>query len=453
MKWIGVFVILLMLPLAAASLQIAEQTYTPVIIAGAESSAPLMLRVTNTGTSGEFEIYSLVGIKLTPPNLVLSSGTQLIEITAAPSAQLIRSTSGFLIFQYELYNNQAGRTIDQRTIKIVDLKDVFAINPVSIKPGDTETSLVLTNIENRTVDNLQIVIESPFIEHKETLTLAPYEQKTLTVPLKSPELARQVAGRYIAEVHFEYKNAKAAREWEIRYLESSGLSVDEATSGIIIRQYNTIKTNEGSVPITAAISYHRDLLSRLFTTLSPEPAQVTKRGLGVTYLWTKELAPAETLAVTMTTNYTFPFIALIIVLAAVSLVWLAFWKPLVVNKRVHFVRTKGGEFALKVTLSLKSHKNLQNVALHDHVPQTMQLYHQFGIKPHIIDESARKLTWQIGHLNAGETRVFSYVVYSKMRVLGNFHLPLASATCAVNGKPLHVSSNQTAFVSETITKE
>ena len=83
----------------------------------------------------------------------------------------------------------------------------------------------------------------------------------------------------------------------------------------------------------------------------------------------------------------------------------------------------------------------------------MQLYHQFGIKPHIIDESARKLTWQIGHLNAGETRVFSYVVYSKMRVLGNFHLPLASATCAVNGKPLHVSSNQTAFVSETITKE
>ena len=454
MKLIGIFFLLLMLPLATASLQISEQAYTPVIIAGAESSAPLMLRITNSdASSSEFEIYSLVGVKLTPPKLTLSSGTQLIEITATPSAQLIRSTNGFLIFQYELYNNKAGRTIDQRIIKIVDLKDVFAINPVSIKPGDTTTSLVLTNIENRTVENLQIIIESPFIEHKETLTLTPYEQKTITVPLESSELARQVAGRYIAEAHFEYKNTKATREWEIRYLESSGLSVDEATDGVIIRQYNTIKTNEGSVPITAAISYRRDLLSRLFTTLSPEPAQVTKQGLGVTYLWTKELAPAESLAVTMTTNYTFPFIALIIVLAAAALVWLAFWKPLVVSKRVHFVRTKGGEFALKVTLSLKSHNSLHNVALHDHIPQTMQLYHQFGIKPHTIDEGARRLTWQLGHLNAGETRVFSYVVYSKMRVLGNFHLPLASATCTVNGKPLHVSSNQTAFVSETITKE
>ena len=453
MKLIGVFVLLLMLPLAAASVQIAEQKSTPVIIVGAESSTPLMLSITNTGAAGEFDIYSLVGVKLTPPKITLAQGTQLVEITAEPSSQLMHSTRGLLLFQYELYNTQAGRILDQRLIKIVDLKDIFAINPVTIKPGDKTTSLVLTNVENRTIENFKIKIESPFIDHEETLTLKPYEQKTISVPLESSELAKKVAGRYIAQVHFEFKDAKATREWEIKYLESSGLSVDEAKDGFIIRHYNTIKKNEGSVPITATISYHRDLLSRLFTTLSPDPVQVTKQGLGVTYLWTKQLAPAETLSVTMTTNYTFPFIALVIVIAAAGLAWLAFWKPLAITKRVHFVRTRGGEFALKITLSLKAHKNLQNVMLHDHIPHTMQLYHQFGIKPHTIDEQNRRLSWQLGHLNAGETRVFSYVVYSKMRVVGNFHLPMATATATVNGKPLHVSSNQTSFASEAVARE
>jgi hypothetical protein len=454
MKWLGVIVFLMLaLPLASAAITIDEQTNIPVIIAGAEDSATLMLRITNTNAQSDFEIYSLVGVKIAPSELTLQQGTHLVEITASPSASIIRSTRGLLLFQYELYNQQAGRVLDQKLLKIVDLEGVFAIRPTTIKPGDTTADFVITNVENRTVTDVHLKIDSSFIKHEVTLTMAPYEQKRISVPLKGPELAKQVAGRYVADVSFEFGNAEADREWEINYLESSGLSVNETTSGLVIRKHNTIKTNDGSVPITATISYHRDLLSRLFTTLSPDPAQVTKEGLGVTYLWTQELAPAESLNVVMTTNYTVPFIVLIIVLGAAALAWWVFWKPLVISKNVHPVRTKGGEFALKVTIAIKAHKNLTNVVLHDHIPHTMQLYQQFGIRPHTIDESARKLSWQLGHLNAGETRVFSYVVYSKMRVVGNFHLPLASATAMADGKPVHVSSNQTAFVSETIARD
>jgi hypothetical protein len=454
MKWLSVMVLLMLaLPFASATITIDEQTQIPVIIAGAEDSAPLMLRITNTNAPAEFEIYSLVGVKITPSELTLQQGTHLVEITASPSASIIRSTRGLLLFQYELYNQQSGRILDQKLLKIVDLESIFAIRPTTIKPGDTAADFVLTNVENRTVTDVHLKIDSPFIEHEVTLTMAPYEQKRISVPLKAPELARQVAGHYVADVSFEFGDAEADREWEINYLESSGLSVNETSSGLVIRKHNTIKTNDGSVPITATISYHRDLLSRLFTTLSPDPEQVTKEGLGVTYLWTQELAPAQSLNVVMTTNYTVPFIVLLIVIGAGALAWWIFWKPLVVSKNVHPVRTKGGEFALKVTIAIKAHKNLTNVMLHDHIPHTMQLYQQFGIRPHTIDESARKLSWQLGHLNAGETRVFSYVVYSKMRVVGNFHLPLASATAMADGKPVHVSSNQTAFVSETIARD
>ena len=120
-----------------------------------------------------------------------------------------------------------------------------------------------------------------------------------------------------------------------------------------------------------------------------------------------------------------------------------------IKKRVAFVKTKGGEFALKIVLRIKSSKNVRNVVVADRIPGHAKVFNKFGIPPHRIDEHTRKLEWDIPHLNAGEERVFTYIIYSKINIVGSFELPAASASFEHDGQREHVFSNKTHFAAET----
>ena len=78
-----------------------------------------------------------------------------------------------------------------------------------------------------------------------------------------------------------------------------------------------------------------------------------------------------------------------------------------------------------------------------------QLYEKFGIRPDHIDHATRRLLWRIPKLNAGEERIYSYVIYSKVRVIGRFELPAAMASFKHAVETHQVVSNRTFFVAET----
>jgi len=71
-------------------------------------------------------------------------------------------------------------------------------------------------------------------------------------------------------------------------------------------------------------------------------------------------------------------------------------------------------------------------------------------KPDKIDASSRRIHWNIGDLNAGEERLFSYIVYSKVGVVGKFSLPEATAVFEQNDKIKEVESNKVFFMSDQI---
>ena len=156
---------------------------------------------------------------------------------------------------------------------------------------------------------------------------------------------------------------------------------------------------------------------------------------------------------TSTTNYTFPFVILIIIAVIVTFVKMQQRTSMVVKKNVSFVKTKGGEFALKVTLFARSNKYVDNVQLIDTLPLSLRLFDKFGKKPDKIDVPTRRLFWNIGNLGAGEERVFSYIVYSKIRMVGRFELPSAMAIFSHEGKPQEVLSNRAFFASEITSTE
>jgi len=119
-------------------------------------------------------------------------------------------------------------------------------------------------------------------------------------------------------------------------------------------------------------------------------------------------------------------------------------------KTVVPVKTSSGQFALRIKLLVKARRNVSNVSLVDRIPGIVQIYEKFStiIKPTKIDANNRRIQWDIGDMNSGEERMFNYVVYSTVGVVGKFALPQALAVFEKDGKIHEVESNAVYFLAE-----
>ncbi|MEK6836455.1 MAG: hypothetical protein AABX94_02195, partial [Nanoarchaeota archaeon] len=280
-----------------------------------------------------------------------------------------------------------------------------------------------------------------------TFDLENKESIVLEVPIILED--KISAGEYDVDIIYELNDKKSFSEMKIQYLEESGISVSERTEGFIIKKTEINKTNEGNVPAFAKIEIRKNILTRLFTIYTDKPTTSERKGIFVDFSWEKEIEVGESYGVVVTTNYTFPFIIILLVVVIGFFVSFLATGKLSVHKSVSFVRTKGGEFALKINLRVKARSNLKNIVISDRIPGHAKLFNKFGIPPHRIDESSRKIEWDIHQLNAGEERVFSYIIYSKINIVGSFELPAASVSFECDGKRQHIFSNKTHFASET----
>ncbi|HLA50410.1 MAG TPA: hypothetical protein VJ000_04420, partial [Thermodesulfovibrionia bacterium] len=64
----------------------------------------------------------------------------------------------------------------------------------------------------------------------------------------------------------------------------------------------------------------------------------------------------------------------------------------------------------------------------------------------------RKILWNVNSMSAGEQKMFSYIIYSKIGMVGMFALPLASVVYDRNGKVKEANSNS-AYISVSEKKE
>jgi hypothetical protein len=120
-----------------------------------------------------------------------------------------------------------------------------------------------------------------------------------------------------------------------------------------------------------------------------------------------------------------------------------------VKKKVVFVKTKGGEFALRIVLYVRALKNIQKVSITERIPGIVKIFKKFGlIEPTNIDEKKRIVEWKFDSMNAGEERVVSYIVYSKIGIFGKFELAPAIAIYDCNGQVYEEESNRVVFTCE-----
>jgi len=450
-KFLIITLLLLLIPLALAApnIDVEKTEVSKTIVAELDNPAVFNFKIKNNGPADNFEIYSLLSVKMWPKGFfkIENGSTTDIEVRAFPAKEF-RENLGLFKFQYEIRGKNSGIFKDELLLNIVSLEEIIEIEAVPFSPESESVTIIIKNTENTFLENLEIDFYSAFFIESIILSLEPFEEFPIKISLDKNQLKGVQAGAYIITAEIPLENKTIAIEEVINYLERESTSTGKISEGIIIKKSIITKTNEGNTPVLTSIDVKKDIISRLFTLTSPEPLTTKREGMFVTYTWIKTINPTDKFSVQVTTNYTIPFVILLVIILLAIAVWKQTTKSVSISKKVSLVKTKKGEFALKVNLNIKSRKTLHNVRVVDMLPPMTKLYEKFGRLPDKVDPKTRRLYWEFKTLGKGEKRILSYIIYSKMNIVGRFELPHALALYEHEGTTKEVLSNRAYFATE-----
>jgi len=451
MKKLSLFLTIALLCFSLVSaLELSPEYSSKIIVKDVESPITLDLDILDA-EQGTYNIYTLADISIKPSETFeIENGPAQKEFTITAKDEL--DTEGFYSFIYTLNHRDVEKIDERLTLKIVNLEDIIEIGSDTIDPSTGLVSFYVQNLESVTIKNLSAKFSSVLFDTEKTFDLNPNEKLEIPVIVNEDKLKKTKAGVYVIESVFKTKNGEKKIDGNIYLGEKKGISTEEDKSGLLIRTGTITKTNIGNVIESVQIKMKKGIIARLFTTFNIEPTMTDRKALSVEYVWIKErLNPTESYTVKSETNYIFPF--LIVIVAALAIFGFKRFSETKVEakKSVTHVKTKNGEFALKVALSVKAKKDVENLSLIDKVPAIVKIYKKFGMgKPDKIDSANRRIHWNVGDLNAGEERVFTYIIYSKVGVVGKFSLPEAVAVFERDGKIHEVDSNKVFFMSDQV---
>ncbi|MFA5174546.1 MAG: hypothetical protein WC438_05185 [Candidatus Pacearchaeota archaeon] len=435
---------------SAINLDISSEAIQNSVITDLNEPATFKLTLINLGETDTFEIYSLVGVNIEPdaPFILESGGKKELTIKLMPQNSIIESRKGYFTFEYKIKNSKNEVQEEQLTMNIIDLSQSITIIPSPINPNSDKITLDVKNNLNYDFKDIKINPVSAFFEYESTISLKPKETKQIEIELDKSKAISLVAGNYLLNTKIEFQGKKANIESMIKYLEQEGIETEESEEGILIDRIEITKTNVGNVPKKIKIVLEKNLISYLITTFNEVP-QTQFSGFTVRYTWEKELIPNQEFKLIVKTNWFLPLIIIALAIILYILIRRYVESDLILTKRVSFVKTKGGEFALKVTLKAKAKAFIERVHVIEKLPHLVKLYEKFGaITPDKVDEKNKRIEWNIDSLNKDEERIFSYIIYSKIGVVGKFELPSAKAVYEKEGKIKEVESNRSFFINQ-----
>jgi len=429
----------------SADVTVKEEAVSSMAILELNMPAIYNLDITNNGASDTFQIYTLVGLDLEPKEkFYISQGdTERIVVKIYP-----KNIAPYYNFEYKIKGEKMGIQKEGLVMNAVGLKDVFSIKAEEISPDSENIIIHFENKGGQSFDAVDLSLSSTFFEESYSFSVGPFEEKNLTIELDKDKIKEITAGNYIIESKIQVENISATQDSSlITFNEKAGIETTTSSEGFFIARYESEKTNEGNVPTEVSIVISKNILSIPFTVFNVDYNKREINKFTVTYTFKKEINPTESLKVISRTHWWI----LILIIIAIVVISLQIYnsQKLIIRKRVSFVKTKGGEFALKVTLILKARGFVENIRLIDKIPYMVKLFERYGaVQPDRIDETNRRLEWNISGLRRGEERIFTYIIYSKIGVVGKFELPEAEAIYEAEGKPKETSSNRAFYINE-----
>jgi hypothetical protein len=446
---LGILILLILPTVMAIDLEITEKDSKQVIIAGLDVPATFDLEITNNGKSDEFTFFNLIGFNMEPksPISIDRDETKEVSLVFYPRDIELRNYYGL---QYFIRASDDSEQAEKVTVKILDLEDAFEIGAEDIDPESNSLDIYIHNKEDFVFNDLKVKFTSKFFELEEEFDLGPNKRKDFIIKLNKEDFKKLIAGFYTLKAEISIEDISAEVEGVIEFIEKDIVEETTKEQGGIISVILIEKTNNGNTIYTKDTVIEKNIISRLFTSFNPEPDAIDRKGTTVHYTWNKDIGPGETLQIRVRTNWLYPLLLIIFIVAIIVLVKKSISTDVIIRKKVSYVRAKGGEFALKVTLFLNSRAYVERVNIVDRLPSLMKVYERFGgEKPSRISEEARIIEWDFEKLEQGEIRTLSYIIYSKkIGILGKFALPTAVVIYQKDGKIKESTSNRAYFITE-----
>ena len=446
--------ILLIVPsVLAINIQVETQVIGEVLIVELNNPVVFDLNITNLGASGNFEFFNLVGFIMSPEQIFIEhEETEEIQLEIVPLASI--NERGFYTITYHIKADDASMTQKTLTFKIIELKDAFVVGSSDVDPESNSIEIFIRNTEKFDFGDMDVNFSSPFFSIQKSFYLGPKETKNFTVQLNPDDFRALIAGFYTLTAKVSVEGEEANVEGVIKFVEKNIVTTTKKEFGFLITTKIIEKKNAGNTVERSETVIKKNIISRLFTSFNPEPDFVEREGTSIYYTWDQEIMPGETLEIIVKTNWIFPFLIILFVILIVILTKKYSETNLVLKKKVSFVKAKGGEFALKVSISINAKKYVERVNVIDRFPLLVEVYERFGgDQPSRIDKKNRRLEWNFEKLEAGEMRILSYIIYSKVGVLGKFALPTATAVYEKDGEIHESESNRAFFIAEQRTKD
>jgi len=447
----GVILLIFCVSLVSAfNLSISSEPVIDSIINDWDKPAIFEFSVKNHDLAAEFEVYTSERFELNPQEFYLKKndkGTFRIEFLPIES---MRENEGHVAVPVS-FKEKAGTEKQEIEIdiKIVKFANSFNLGVGDVNPDSNFVDVTFYNIENIEYDKVDLILSSAFFDDYEaSFSLEAYEKKPMKLLVNEGKIKKLVYGKYIVTAVVTSEGKTETIEGGVNIINKSAIVYNEQKSGVIISSLTAEKSNKGNIPTVAEITLKKNIISRLFSTFSLEPNRVNREGFSVFYSWQEELSPDESLKVVVVTNWVFPFLLVIAVIIIIILFNLYFSRNLIIRKNVSFVKTKSNHFALKVTLHVKARKFMEKVRIYDKLPAMAKLYENFGEQPSNVDKERGRLRWDLNHLSDGESRIFTYILYSSMKVVGKFELPPATGVYELDGNIHETKSNSAFFVNE-----
>jgi len=450
----GVMIIFLFLPLISAiDLSIQDMSSNEALIVGLDQPAMFNLKITNNGAGDNFQFFNFFGTDTLPKGTVQINGmeTKNVQVGIYPRSDLRQLGR----IQFDIYiKSQTGQQMTYPLmVNVIPLQEAFEVGAQDFKPDSGNVTIYIKNLVYFNFNNLYANFKSPFFTFDNSFSLGPLEKKTFEVTLDKEQFRDLMAGFYTLNVGVQAGNQKASVQGTMKFIEKNIVTSTQNQYGVIVNTYKITKSNDGNVVSATQTVLKKNVLSRLFTSFSPDPDSVERKGLIVYYTWARELKPGEQLNITVTTNWLLPLLAVLLIIAIVILTKQFSRTNLVLKKRVTFVKAKGGEFALKVSVIVTAKKFIERVNVIDRLPHITKLHERFGGEtPKKIDMKLRRIEWYFDRMQEGESRVISYIIYSRVGVLGRFALPTATAIFEKDGEVHEAESNQAFFMAEQARK-
>ncbi len=440
---------LLVLPgVLAVDLTVKQISAGEVLIIGLADPVEFAINITNNGADDLFSIYTFFGSGLEPKDPIAINSGETKEIILKVFPREDSKLRGYVTFSYFIQGQDSSEIEEKLTLNIIELGEAFGIGSDKINPESNTLEIYIHNKVNFNFNNLTAKFNSVFFNFEEKFDLGPNERKNFEINLNKKEFNKLMAGFYTLESEVAIGDLISQVEGKIEFVEKDLLTTTKKDRGLIISTKTIQKTNEGNTVLNSVTMLKKNIISRAFTTFNPEPSIVERKGATIYYTWNQKINPGESEEIIVRTNWLFPFIVILLIIAITILAKKYSNTSLQLRKKVSFVNAKGGEFALKVTIVVEAKQFVEKIKIMDRLPPLVKMYERFnGEYPTKVDKLKKKIQWDFDHLEPGERRILSYVIYSRVGVLGKFALPSTIALFEREGKTKQSSSNRAYFLS------